>query len=228
MSAGIVLVLILALVFGPQLWVRHVMRRHGVEITDLPGTGGELAEHLVRRLRLDGVKVEAGAPGEDHYDPDQRVIRLSPGHYDGRSLAAVAVAAHEVGHALQHKLGYPPLKMRQRLARIAMQSEKIAAFMLMAFPLAALLTRMPIVGLLMLGTGIFILLLPVLLHLATLPVEWDASFRRALPILAEGRYLPPEAMPAARQVLAAAALTYVAASLASLLNFYRWLIFLRR
>ena len=228
MIISVSLLVILLLVFGPQLWVRRVMRRHGGEAPELPGTGGELAEHLVRQLGLDGVSVEAGQSGGDHYDPERRVIALAPEYHGGRSLTAVAVAAHEVGHALQHKLGYRPLLLRQRLARLAAVSEKLAGFILILFPFAALLTRMPVVGMLMLACGVAILLLPVALHLVTLPVEWDASFRRALPILEQGRYLPPRHLPAARQVLTAAALTYVAASLASLLNFYRWLIFLRR
>ncbi|MCH8261803.1 MAG: zinc metallopeptidase [Proteobacteria bacterium] len=73
-----------------------------------------------------------------------------------------------------------------------------------------------------------ILILPVLVHLITLPVEWDASFKRALPVLIAGKYIPESAIPIAKRILTAAALTYLAASLASILNFYRWLIFLRR
>ena len=80
----------------------------------------------------------------------------------------------------------------------------------------------------MFASGILILFLPVIFHLVTLPVEWDASFNRALPLLIEGRYLPESAEPIVRRILTAAALTYVSASLSSLLNFYRWIAFLRR
>ena len=100
--------------------------------------------------------------------------------------------------------------------------------MLIAFPFAAALTKLPLLGGLLLFSGIMILFLPVMFHLITLPVELDASFNRALPILEHGQYLPDSAMPIARKLLMAAALTYVSASLASVLNFYRWLAFLRR
>src|SRR5581483_1601878 len=96
--AGLVL---LGMVFGPQLWVRHVMRRHGVERPDLPGTGAELARHLLDAAELTSVAVEKTDRG-DHYDPDTRSVRLLPQHYDGRSITAVAIAAHEVSHAVQH------------------------------------------------------------------------------------------------------------------------------
>ncbi len=155
-------------------------------------------------------------------------MRLSPGVYNTKSLTAVVVAAHEVGHALQHHCAYRPLYMRWRLARIVAVSEKIAAMMLVAFPFAAILTKLPLIGGLMFFCGIMILFLPVMFHLITLPVELDASFNRALPILKQGNYLPDSAMPIARKILMAAALTYVSASLASVLNFYRWLAFLRR
>jgi Zn-dependent membrane protease YugP len=228
MLPAIAVLLLLLLAFGPRLWVRYVLRKYSGPIESLPGTGGELARHLVDRLALDGATVAVTGTGNDHYDPENRVIALSPEHHDGKSLTAVVVAAHEVGHALQHKLEYPPLRWRSRLARLAAGAEKAAGILLLAFPFVAVLTRMPVLGGVMLLAGILILLLPVLLHLVTLPVEWDASFGRALPVLIEGRYLPAAAEPAARQILSAAALTYVAASLASVLNFYRWLVFIRR
>ncbi|MGH8246278.1 MAG: zinc metallopeptidase, partial [Gammaproteobacteria bacterium] len=172
--------------------------------------------------------VEIADAGNDHYDPEDRKVRLSPENYGGKSLTAVVVAAHEVGHALQHKLEYPPLYLRWRLAKLIRVSEKTASILLIAFPFMTALTRMPAVGAAMFIAGIAVLLLPVILHLVTLPVEWDASFRRALPVLVAGRYIPESAVPIARRILTAAALTYVAASLASLLNFYRWVVFLRR
>lgn len=228
MLIGLATALLLLLVFGPQLWTRYVLRKYSVAIEGMPGTGGELARHLVEKLQLENARVEVTETGNDHYDPESRTIALSPNHYEGKSLTAIVVAAHEVGHALQHKLQYPPLYLRQRLSRFIAAAEKIAAILLVAFPFVAGLTRTPMVGGLMLLAGMGILLLPVILHLVTLPVEWDASFRRALPILIHGRYIPESAVPIARRILTAAALTYVAASLASLLNFYRWIVFLRR
>ena len=94
--------IVLCAVFFPTLWVRWVMQRYAREIPDLPGTGGELAKHLIQRFELDGVKAEVSDIG-DHYDPQERMVRLSEANWSGRSLTAVAVAAHEVGHAIQHQ-----------------------------------------------------------------------------------------------------------------------------
>lgn len=220
--------ILLAIIFGPQLWTRYIFRRYSAELTELPGTGGELAGHLLERLGIPNVKVEETKPDQDHYDPEERVIRLSPDVHNGRSLTAVVIAAHETGHALQHHLAYRPLYLRWRMARYVALAEKLAGVMLLFSPVIAILTRMPHIGGLTLLVGITILIMPVIFHLVTLPVELDASFGRAMPILNEGNYLPPSAIPIARRILTAAALTYVAASLASILNFYRWLIFLRR
>ena len=84
--------LFLALIFGPQLWIRRVMTQHGAERPDLPGTGGELARHLLDEADLRGVKVELTGDG-DHYDPDARAVRLTPQHHDGRSVAALTYVA---------------------------------------------------------------------------------------------------------------------------------------
>src|SRR5262249_55662075 len=96
----------LALLFGPQLWVRRVMAQHGADGPALPGTGAELARHLLDEADLRGVAVELTGDG-DHYDPETRAVRLTPDHHDGRSIAAVAVAAHEVSHAVQHARAEP-------------------------------------------------------------------------------------------------------------------------
>src|SRR5687767_13762886 len=92
--------LLLAIVFGPQLWVRHVLKKHGDDRPDLPGNGAELARHLLDEAGLQHVTVEETGLG-DHYDPEALAVRLLPQHHDGRSIAAVAVAAHEVSHAVQ-------------------------------------------------------------------------------------------------------------------------------
>lgn len=219
--------LLLALLFGPQLWARHVFRRHSAERAHIPGTGGELARHLVDRFRLEGVGVEPTDSG-DHYDPQARMVRLSPSNYNGRSLTAIAVAAHEVGHALQHHRGESMLALRTRLVRLAFWAERSAAGLLVALPLVAAATRAPSLGAGMFGIAVLSMAAAALVHLVTLPVEWDASFGKAMPILEAGEYVTAEDREAVRSVLRAAALTYVAASLASLLNVWRWLRLLRR
>lgn len=217
---------LLALAFGPGLWVKSVLRQHGRDRDDFPGTGGELARHLLDEMKLDEVKVELTEAG-DHYDPAEKVVRLSKAHHDGRSLAAVAVAAHEVGHAMQDATGYVLLKRRTDMARATYWVEKLGGVVMLGAPLLALLTRSPAGFVLEFAAGIAILGTSVLIHLITLPVEFDASFNRALKVLEIGRYIPDKDMPAARKILTAAALTYVAAACMSLLNVARWLRILR-
>ncbi len=220
------ILIVLALLYGPQWWAQRVMRRHAGEQDHFQGTGGELARHLLDRFGLQAVTVEVTEEG-DHYDPLAKSVRLTRDKLDAKSLTAIAVAAHEVGHALQDKLHYGPLLWRTRLAHLVRVTEKLGSGVMLLIPVLALVSRSPTVGLLVLITGILSLLVGVLVHLVTLPVEWDASFRRALPLLEEG-YISTAEQRAARTLLTAAAITYVAGSLAGLLNLWRWIAILRR
>jgi Zn-dependent membrane protease YugP len=134
-------------------------------------------------LREAGLKAVSveAAALSDHYDPASRAVRMSQINFDGRSITAYAAAAHEVAHAIQDVEGYTPLRLRMRLARRPQPTGLLA---MMVAPLAALLA---------------------------IPIELDASFRRALPMLARGGHLSGPDLVAARQVLIAAALTYAAA-----------------
>jgi len=219
--------LIFALIFGPGLWVRNVMSRYSSPNDRYDGTGGELARYLLDSKDLHHVRVEETDQG-DHYDPVEKVIRLTPEKLNGRSLTAVTVAAHEVGHALQDAAGFAPLKIRTQLINLTRPVERLGAGILMAAPLIGILTRAPLVSLLMILGGFMSLGATTLVHLVTLPTELDASFLRALPILEKDNILKPVDLPHARRLLTAAALTYLSASLASLLNIARWWTLLRR
>lgn len=218
---------VLVLVFGPNLWVRWVMNRYGKDLDAMPGTGGELANHLIKQLELDGVAVEVTEIG-DHYDPSERKVRLSQQNYDGRSLTAVAVAAHEVGHAVQHYQGDKRLLARTALVTVADRLARISAGAIWLAPIIGLLTRHPVPFSVMVTVGLAGLLGRMLLHVVTLPLEWDASFGKALPILAAGNYLPKTQQAPIAKILRAAAFTYVAAALADVLNLARWAVLLRR
>ena len=221
MALGIILVIVfLAAAIGPQLWVKQALARHKDERPDMPGTGAELARHLADHYGLP-ITVERTDHG-DHYDPTEKVVRLTPDIHDGRSIAAVAVAAHEVGHALQDHLNDGGLSWRNRLVGIAQVTDKFAGVFFLASPFFGLIARTPAAFFGLVALGILFLGMRVLVHLVTLPVEFDASFNKALPILAEGGYLPEEDIPGAREVLKAAALTYVSAALMGLVNLARW------
>lgn len=223
--AVFVILLLLALAFGPSLWVRKVMARYQQPEDRYPGTGAQLAAHLLRRLDLDHVRVEESEIG-DHYDPVDRVVRLSPRNYHGRSLTAVTVAAHEVGHAVQDGFGYAPLHWRFRLVKLSRYAQMIGAGLLIAMPVILAITRAPSAGGILMVAVLLSMGSAVLVHLITLPTELDASFRRAMPLLEAG-YLKPEDQPHARRILLAAALTYVAAALMGLFSVWAWLRILR-
>lgn len=224
----IALLLILAIIiFLPQLWAKRTFRRYSKEIPSLPGSGAELVEHLLERYKMDGFLVELTDQG-DHYDPSSRTVRLSHDNYYGKNLTAIAVATHEFGHAQQHHENFPLLALRTRLVYLAQPAEKIGSIAMLLIPVVALITRSPSAGGLMLLLGVLSMGLSSLVHLITLPVETDASFKRALPLLASG-YISEEQLPAVKKVLKAAAFTYLAASLSSIANLGRWIsILLRR
>lgn len=217
---------LVALIAGPGLWARHVLERYGRE-EYFSGTGIDLARILVRDLNLTGVRVETTELG-DHYDPRDKVVRLNPANSGKRSLTAVVVAAHEVGHALQDQSGDGLLRFRTGLVMFGVWAERIGAAAIMVAPLLGAALQVPLVGRMLLVAAVLVLGIPVLVHLVTLPVEIDASFNRALPLLKTGRYIPPEDERAARRILTACALTYLAQALASMFNILRWARIFRR
>lgn len=227
MTIVVFIVVILVLVFGPGIWVRRVLDKYSEPADRYSGSGSELARHLLDRNGLQKVLVEPTEIG-DHYDPEAKAVRLTSDKFDGHSLTAITVAAHEVGHALQDHHGYAPLKMRTRLVKATRGIEKIGAGVLMISPFLGILTRTPYVGLLTFGAGMLTLGTSALVHFITLPTEFNASFARALPLLDDHSILKDGDKLHAHKLLTAAALTYVSASLMSLLNIARWIAILRR
>ncbi len=222
----LIVLILLLIIFGPQLWVKYVLRKHQKHIESLEGTGSELAHHLIERFELAGVQVIKGAPNADYYDPQNKIVSLSPEVHDGKSLTAVAVAAHEVGHAIQFCKQEPISKLRQKYLPTAYRIKQLGIWFLMASPFVGLVFRIPQMVLLTIVIGVITMLVSVLMHMAVLPEEYDASFNKAMPILAEG-YINEKQLPQVRQILKACALTYVAAALADILNLWRWIRFIR-
>jgi Zn-dependent membrane protease YugP len=227
MFIAAIVIALAVLIAGPAYWVGAVIKRYSAPADRYAMTGAETARYLLDTERLNTVKVEATELG-DHYDPMEKVVRLGPNHYGGRSLAAVTIAAHEVGHALQDARGYGPLRWRTRLVQLAGPAQKLGAGLLMVSPVVAAFTRVPAIGLITLLGGFLTLATGAVVHMVTLPTEFDASFKRALPMLARLKVLRDGDHRHARRLLTAAALTYVSASLMSLVNIGRWWAILRR
>ena len=174
-------------------------------------SGAEAARAIVAASGLAGVRVERhGGFLSDHYDPRAKTLRLSPDVYDGRSVAAVAVAAHEAGHSLQDATGYAPLVLRSQLVPVTQIGAQLWFWPFMAglfFNLA---------GLMWLGVIFFAAV--VVFQLVTLPTEYDASNRAKAVLATSGIVTTAEEARGVESVLGAAALTYVAALVASLLQ----------
>lgn len=179
-------------------------------------SGADAARELLRRQNIDGVRVE---PVEgflsDHYDPSTRTLRLSPDVYNGRSLAALGVAAHEAGHAIQHAHNYKPLTFRSLVVRPAMLGSNLGMIVL------GLGLAMQVSGMVWLGIVLFSAF--VIFTLITLPVEFNAS-SRAVAALVDGGLITRSEGADTKKVLDAAALTYVAAAISAVMQllYFLW------
>ena len=220
-------ILVITLIFGPSLWVKFVMRRYSSEKPEMPGTGGELAKHLIERFSLNDVKVEVTELG-DHYDPVEKKVRLSKENYESKSLTAIAIAAHEVGHAIQDQQGDRRLAIRTKMVPIIDKVARLSAVIISLSPVIGIITRHPMPFSLLLLLGLSGFIARMMVHAVTLPIEFDASFSKALPLLREGEYISQSNEKAVGHVLRAAALTYVSAALADILNLGRWIVILMR
>ncbi len=182
-------------------------------------SGKEAAALLLRSNSISNVSIQRiGGSLSDHYDPSHKVLRLSDPVYDKTSIAAVGVAAHETGHAIQDKEKYAPLVLRSTLVPVANIGSSAGPYL----ALAGIIFRMN----LLLNIGIILFACAVLFYLITLPVEIDAS-RRALKVLEHNAVLSQEELKGAKKVLSAAALTYVASALTAMANLLRLILISR-
>ena len=146
------LLIILSIILGPSLWVQRTMKKFEMPSDRYPFTGAEFTKQLLKALNLNEVEVESTDLG-DHYDPISKTVRLTPDKMDSKSLTAVVVAAHEVGHAHQHSTRYMPFRVRTLLVKVMAPAQRFGAFILMAAPLVTLITRAPGPGFIMLIGG---------------------------------------------------------------------------
>jgi Zn-dependent membrane protease YugP len=197
----------LLLSVAAQFWVKSSFAKYSGVPNQRGITGAEAARRILAAAGLGGLRIEpAQGTLSDHYDPRTRVLRLSEEVYSRASIAAVGVAAHEAGHAVQDARGYAPMKVRAALVPAAQFGSQLA------FPILIVGFFIHAMGLV--KFGILLFAAAVLFQIVTLPVEFDAS-RRGLAALKGVGVLSGEELPAARTVLSAAALTYVAAAVAA-------------
>jgi len=199
-----------------QFKVQSTFRRYAEIRSGTGYTGAQIAAELLRRQGITDVKIEpVQGMLADHYDPRTKVLRLSPDVYGSDSLAAIGVAAHETGHAVQHRVGYAPLALRSAIVPLASYGSN-AAWIL--FLIGLIVSSRPLMDL-----GILIFLGYVLFALVTLPVELNASSRAVQLLQGQGFVLPQEAA-GVRAVLNAAALTYIAAAAMAVLQLVRLIV----
>jgi len=213
-------IMLLLIAFGislsAQIMVKSTFARYSKVPSQRGMTGAQVAYNILRLNNVNDVEIEESRGLlSDHYDPIKRKLRLSSEIYHSTSVAALGVAAHEAGHAIQHKVGYAPLNLRHGLFPIA----NIGSNMAMPFFFIGLIFSS---GFLM-DVGIYLFLAAVAFQVITLPVEFNAS-KRAIYQLEAGGFLTRNEIGAARKVLSAAALTYVAATAVTLMHLVRMLL----
>lgn len=212
----LILIPAMLLAFYAQSKVKSVFEQYSAEQNTAGLTGAQAAEKLLNVSGLEDVRVEITQEGMgDHYDPREKVVRLSPAVYSTISITCLGVAAHEVGHAIQHSEGYVPLNLRNALVPVTRFGSTLA------FPLLILGLFTSATSLIKLGILAFLAV--VIFQVVTLPVECNAS-RRALTLLESQGMVRPYEFKAIDSVLNAAALTYVAAAIMAISNLARLLI----
>lgn len=180
----------------------------------MPFTGNQLGQKLLKENKLENVLIEP-IKQIDHYNPLEKKIHISEDKLHKKSITSIAVVAHEIGHAIQDKENYKPLLLRQKLIEKTLIFQRIGSFLLViGLPSIFAITKSPLITFIAAIIIMGCLSTNVLIHLITLPVEFDASFKRALPILQ--KYVPQENMRQCRSVLRAAAFTYLAQSIVSI------------
>ncbi len=221
----IIYLLILFLYLSPIIWFNFVFKKNDKILENMPFNGLEFGKLILKEKGLSDVTIESTMEG-DHYDPNEKKVRVKQDRLDNKSITAISVVCHEIGHAIQHNENYKPLERRQILVKNTAWVSKLGgAILYIGLPMLFATGSFPIIR------GVLILVLltiitSVLIHLITLDVEIDASFNKALPILRDK--IDSHYHEECRSVLRAAAYTYVIGSLQSFISLrYIWLLIMR-
>ena len=202
----IYLTLLIVLFFAPVIWLNYVFRKNDKTLINMPFNGLEFGNGVLNELGLHNVKIEKSLIG-DHYDLLEKKVKVSEARLSKKSLTAISVVCHEIGHAIQHNEKYKPLEKRTKIVKhTAWISQLGSGLLLMGFPTILATGSFSLIKICLILVLIS-LLIGIIVHLVTLEVELDASFKRALPIIRSK--VPEEYHDACQSVLKAAALTYL-------------------
>lgn len=204
----------MVLAFLAQAGVQRTFRKYAEVTASINKPAFHIAQELLRREGSLVQVTPVGGQLTDHYNPKTNIVGLSEAVYQERSVAAIAVAAHEIGHVMQYEQGYVPIRLRNAILPVANFGSQAAPWIVIAGLLFSNY-RLALLGVILFGAML-------LFQVVTLPVEFNAS-SRAIEMLSSGGYLSYEEVPQAKKVLRAAAFTYVVAALMSLANFVRLL-----
>ena len=204
------------------LWAQYRVKSTFAKYSKIPAASGSTGREIAARLLTDSglgqIKIEeVDGKLTDHYDPRKKILRLSASTSRSRSVAAIGVAAHEVGHAIQHNRSYSPFQIRQGIFPVANLGSRLA------FPLFIIGFLFGQSGKVLMDIGIILFSGAVLFQVITLPVEWNASSRALVALQSRG-YLVQEEVGQAKKVLQAAAMTYVAATAVAVVHLLRLLV----
>ena len=219
------LILFVLMTVFPMLWLNYVFTKNDVILENMPFNGLEFGNLILKERGLQNVMIEQTKIG-DHYDLNEKKVRVLDERLNKKSITAISIVCHEIGHAIQHAENYKPLEQRNKIVKNTAWITSIGSGILyMGIPTIFATGATSLIKVCLIIT-LLSMIIGVLIHLITLDVEFDASFNKALPILKEK--VPKEYHNACRSILLAAAFTYVIGTIRNFLSLrYIWLLLTR-
>ena len=219
------LILFVLMTIFPMLWLNYVFKKNDVILENMPFNGLEFGNLILKERGLQNVMIEQTKIG-DHYDLNEKKVRVLDERLNKKSITAISIVCHEIGHAIQHSENYKPLEQRNKIVKSTAWITSIGSGILyMGIPTIFATGATSLIKVCLIIT-LLSMIIGVLIHLITLDVEFDASFNRALPILKEK--VPKEYHKACRSILLAAAFTYVIGTIRNFLSLrYIWMLLTR-
>jgi len=203
------------IIYTLPLWVNYILNKHDNILPNMPFTAKKFGENLLHEKGLNDVKIETTKDG-DHYDLLDKAVRVDPSRLDRKSITSITIICHEIGHAIQHKEKYPPLERRYKIAKkVELLTKLSSGIFYIGIPVIVATGALPLIRVCLI-IAFASVLISMIIHLMTLDVELDASFKKAMPILE--KKIPQEYHVACKSILRICAFTYVVGSLTRILN----------